>query len=49
MSDLTEGLRLGRFIGNTVVEYLKTQCDGDGAMVDFPIKEFYDAPIMPKY
>ncbi|MDO5516013.1 MAG: phosphatase PAP2 family protein [Clostridium sp.] len=49
MSDLTEGMRLGRFIGNTVVRYLKTQSDGDGAMVDFPKEEFMDAPIMPKY
>lgn len=49
MSDLSEGLRMGRFIGNTIVEYLKTQSDGNGAMVDFPVSEFLDAPIMPKY
>lgn len=48
-SDLTEGLRLGRFIGKTIIKYLKNQEDGDHAMVDFPRTDFLDAPITPVY
>lgn len=48
-SDLTEGLKLGRQIGSEIVDYLKTQEDKDGTVIDHIRKEFLDAPIVPTY
>lgn len=48
-SDLEEGIRLGQQIGNIAVDYLKTQSDKDGILVDFVSKNFEDADIYPDY
>lgn len=41
--DNNEGLKLGRFIGNLVVNYLKKQRNRDGTPIDTPYREYRDA------
>lgn len=47
--DCVEGLKLGKQIGQFIIEYLKNQKDHDYTKVDVPIQEFLHAPIMPVY
>ena len=49
MSDLTEGVRLGKQIGALIVEQIKRETDSDGNPIDLTETVFLDAPIMPKY
>ncbi len=49
MSDLTEGVRLGKQIGALVVEQIKRETDSNGNPIDLTETVFLDAPIMPKY
>jgi hypothetical protein len=46
-ADNNEGLTLGRFIGNIVVETLKKQGDGNLCLIDYPIKEQLNAKLPP--
>lgn len=48
-SDLSEGLNLGSQIGKLIVEKIKNETDLRGNIIDTPISQFLDAPIMPKY
>ena len=47
--DCSEGLKLGRQIGEIIVDFLKSQYDGENIKVDIIERKFLDAPIMPKY
>ncbi|GGM23890.1 hypothetical protein GCM10011351_07100 [Paraliobacillus quinghaiensis] len=47
-SDNDQGLRLGRFIGETIVKDLKKQKDSSLNPVDFPYKEYRNADIFPE-
>ncbi|MBW9234279.1 hypothetical protein JQK62_18810, partial [Leptospira santarosai] len=46
-ADNTEGLNLGRYIGNMIVDHLKTQKDEDGQPIDHPYREYRNANISP--
>ncbi|QED46121.1 vanadium-dependent haloperoxidase [Cytobacillus dafuensis] len=46
-ADNNEGLRLGRYIGTAIVDYLKTQLDSDLKPIDTPYTKFLDADIFP--
>lgn len=48
-SDLTNGLALGRQLGNLVIDYISKQKNGCCEPIDEPITEFLNAPIMPTY
>lgn len=45
--DNNEALKLGRYIGNSIVHYLKTQHDSDLKPIDHPYKDFHHADIFP--
>ena len=47
--DCEEGLRLGKQIGELIVDFLKTQKDNEDIRVDPPKRELLNAPIMPVY
>ncbi|MGL5150071.1 MAG: phosphatase PAP2 family protein [Clostridium sp.] len=47
--DLYEGVRLGRYIGNLIIEEIIKDMDKDGVMIDIPELQFKDAPINPDY
>jgi hypothetical protein len=47
-SDNTEGLRLGRYIGRVIVDFLKNQRDSNLNPIDTPFKNFLDANIFPE-
>lgn len=46
-SDLSEGLRLGRYIGRLIVEILKYQRDSNNNPIYVPINENLNAQLMP--
>jgi hypothetical protein len=46
-ADNTEGLNLGRYIGNMIVDHLKTQKNEDGQPIDHPYREYRNANISP--
>ncbi|MEG0773981.1 vanadium-dependent haloperoxidase [Clostridium sp.] len=46
-TDNIEGLTLGRYIGEIVVENLRKQGDGNLCLVDYPIKECLNAKLPP--
>ncbi|MGE6489250.1 vanadium-dependent haloperoxidase [Paenisporosarcina sp. NPDC076898] len=45
--DNSEGLNLGRYIGNMIVDHLKTQKNEDGNSIDHPYREYRNANISP--
>lgn len=47
VADLTEGLRLGRQIGNIVVDVLRKQSDLSQSRIDIPITEDLNAELNP--
>lgn len=44
-ADNIEGLKLGRYIGNMIVDHLKKQKNGNGRSIDIPFKEYRNANI----
>ncbi|RKL67846.1 chloroperoxidase [Salipaludibacillus neizhouensis] len=46
-SDNTEGLKLGRYIGELIVKHLKSQHNREFLPVDNPYRDFKDADIFP--
>ena len=46
-ADLTEGLSLGRQIGELVVDVLRRQSDENQSMIDIPITENKNADLPP--
>ncbi|MBS4538741.1 vanadium-dependent haloperoxidase [Clostridium sp. D2Q-11] len=46
-ADLSEGLRLGRQIGNIIVDVLNSQYDENDNIIDKPITEEFDADLYP--
>ena len=47
LPDLSEGLRLGRHIGKTIVDALRNQFDKDQSMIDITIHENRNADLLP--
>ncbi|MGL5328607.1 MAG: vanadium-dependent haloperoxidase [Peptostreptococcaceae bacterium] len=48
-SDLTNGLSLGRQLGNLAIDILSNEVDGCCNNIFKPYTKFLDAPIVPKY
>ncbi|WP_173915373.1 vanadium-dependent haloperoxidase [Halobacillus sp. Marseille-Q1614] len=47
-SDNEEGIRLGRYIGHRIVQYLKNERDARHKKVDHPVNDYRDAGIFPE-
>jgi len=47
-SDNNEGLHLGRYIGNVIINYLKTQQDSNENTIDIPYNTIRNADIFPQ-
>jgi hypothetical protein len=47
-SDNDEGVKMGRYMGRVIVDYLKSQHNSSGHRIDLPARNYKDAEIFPE-